>query len=179
MLKIRQSWDRLVFNMGIPILVRRHLYIETAPRVNWQVCRNHGQVYHMIPQIPVDLLPQKQSTTHICAYFMRYTLCYIYSVWAKSGDLELGCFAGFQTYLISPTNYDSFIWLIDTTHASGYLLQEWAIVTPITTCYRIFFCQILTLCGWVALILSSWQGLHWVSFCCPLGNCQCMLTQTK
>ena len=31
MLKIRWSWDRLIFNMGIPILVRRHLYIETAP----------------------------------------------------------------------------------------------------------------------------------------------------
>ena len=32
MLKIRRSWDRLIFNMGIPMLVRRHLYIETAPR---------------------------------------------------------------------------------------------------------------------------------------------------
>ena len=31
MLKIRRSWDHLIFNMGIPILVRRHLYIETAP----------------------------------------------------------------------------------------------------------------------------------------------------
>ena len=32
MLKIRRSWDRLIFNMGIAILVRRHFYIETAPR---------------------------------------------------------------------------------------------------------------------------------------------------
>ena len=31
MLKIRRSWDRLILNMGIPLLVRRHLYIETAP----------------------------------------------------------------------------------------------------------------------------------------------------
>ena len=31
MLKIRRSRDRLIFNMGIPILVRRHLYIETDP----------------------------------------------------------------------------------------------------------------------------------------------------
>ena len=30
MLKIRRSWDRLIFNMEIPILVR-HLYTETAP----------------------------------------------------------------------------------------------------------------------------------------------------
>ena len=29
MLKIRRSRDRLIFNMGISILVRRHLYIET------------------------------------------------------------------------------------------------------------------------------------------------------
>ena len=31
MLKIRRSWHRLIYNIGIPILVRRHLYIETAP----------------------------------------------------------------------------------------------------------------------------------------------------
>ena len=32
MLKIRRSWVRLIFSMGIPILVRRHLYIiETGP----------------------------------------------------------------------------------------------------------------------------------------------------
>ena len=30
-LKIRQSWDCLMFNMGIPILVGQHLYIDTAP----------------------------------------------------------------------------------------------------------------------------------------------------
>ena len=29
--RYRQSRDRLIFNMGIPILVRRHLYIETSP----------------------------------------------------------------------------------------------------------------------------------------------------
>ena len=33
MLKIRRSRDRLIFLMEIPILVRRHLYIETAARV--------------------------------------------------------------------------------------------------------------------------------------------------
>ena len=31
MLKIRRSRDSLIFNMGIPILVRQHLHIETAP----------------------------------------------------------------------------------------------------------------------------------------------------
>ena len=39
MLKIRRSRDRLIFNMGIPIMVRRHLYIEMGPRVVmiWQI----------------------------------------------------------------------------------------------------------------------------------------------
>ena len=31
-LKIRRSGDRLIFSRGIPILVRRHFYIETTPR---------------------------------------------------------------------------------------------------------------------------------------------------
>ena len=31
MLKIRRSWGRRIFNMGIPMLVRRHRYFETAP----------------------------------------------------------------------------------------------------------------------------------------------------
>ena len=34
MLKIRRSHDRLIFNMGIPILVKQYLYIETAQRVS-------------------------------------------------------------------------------------------------------------------------------------------------
>ena len=33
MLKIRRSWDRFIVNIEIPVLVRRHLYTETAPRV--------------------------------------------------------------------------------------------------------------------------------------------------
>ena len=31
MLNIRRSRDRLIFNIGIPMLVRRHLYIEMVP----------------------------------------------------------------------------------------------------------------------------------------------------
>ena len=31
-IKIRRSHDRLIFIMGIPILITRHLYIETGPR---------------------------------------------------------------------------------------------------------------------------------------------------
>ena len=36
-LKIRRSRDRLIFNMGIPILVRGHLYIEMASRLSSEV----------------------------------------------------------------------------------------------------------------------------------------------
>ena len=32
-LKIRRSWDHLIFIMGIPILLRQYLYIETAPHI--------------------------------------------------------------------------------------------------------------------------------------------------
>ena len=40
MLKIRWSWVSLIFNMGIPILVRWHLYIEMLP---WVPDRNVNQ----------------------------------------------------------------------------------------------------------------------------------------
>ena len=35
MLRIRRSRNRLILNMGIPILVRRHLYVEAAPWYIW------------------------------------------------------------------------------------------------------------------------------------------------
>ena len=40
-LKIRRSCDRLIFNMGIPILVRRRFYIECYDRNR---CQGQGQV---------------------------------------------------------------------------------------------------------------------------------------
>ena len=45
MLKIRRSWDRLIFNMGIPIPGKDGLYIETGPRTrqNGLGCR-YGHV---------------------------------------------------------------------------------------------------------------------------------------
>ena len=47
MLKIRQSWDRLIFNMGIPILVRRHFYIdETPPEYHVLYCVTAGPPTH-------------------------------------------------------------------------------------------------------------------------------------
>ena len=56
MLKTRRSQDRLIFNMGIPILVRRHLYIETALLSSMRnasiaciisMLRNHENTFHV------------------------------------------------------------------------------------------------------------------------------------
>ena len=35
LIKIRPSWDRLIFILGISVLVRRHIQIETDP---WMLC---------------------------------------------------------------------------------------------------------------------------------------------
>ena len=56
MLKITRSWDRLIFNMGIPILVRWHLYIEMGYKCStWTPIWIHGifckaEVFLMGPQ---------------------------------------------------------------------------------------------------------------------------------
>ena len=52
MLKIRRSQDRLIFNMGIPIPVRRHIYIETPRRVQ---CHRKSSRH---------ALPKRISMTH-------------------------------------------------------------------------------------------------------------------
>ena len=65
MLKIRRSRDRLIFNMGIPILIRWHLYIETPPHkvthlsVNGNVIFHACMAYYKYHDIPcVIYLPQ-------------------------------------------------------------------------------------------------------------------------
>ena len=57
-LKIRRSWDRIIFNMGIPILVRWHLYIETAPR-SW--CHD---IKHVMLLWPISMLDKKEMDGH-------------------------------------------------------------------------------------------------------------------
>ena len=48
MLKIRWSRDCLIVNMGIPVLVRQHLYIETVPRILFQY-KDHLSRYREFP----------------------------------------------------------------------------------------------------------------------------------
>ena len=63
MLKIRRSWVRLIFNMGIPILVRRHLYIETAPWSSWRLEVPTTRLFVQY----LDQSNVKAPTTRLCA----------------------------------------------------------------------------------------------------------------
>ena len=68
MLKIRRSRDRIVFNMGISILVRRHLYIEMALwshhytrlrlelRVSFFVSQKDHQEWYLLKRISHDIV---------------------------------------------------------------------------------------------------------------------------
>ena len=54
--EIRRSYDRLISTMGFPILVRKHLYIESGPRsCPVYIFHNTSQIYfkftHLIDQL--------------------------------------------------------------------------------------------------------------------------------
>ena len=78
MLKIRRSCDRLIFNMGIPILVRRHLYTETVHKTDvWQECSvSKNDVKLQVPGWN-DMLP-----SYVCwqSYLLRRCLriCWVF-----------------------------------------------------------------------------------------------------
>ena len=62
MLKIRRSWDRLIFKMGIPILVRRYLDIETPG------CRNDiAMTLYVIMESPLYVVAR---STWSCSSFI-------------------------------------------------------------------------------------------------------------
>ena len=64
MLKIRQSWDCLIFIIGIPILVRRHHYIEMAP---W--CFNTRSSVTTVPSSPQNIFSCQRVKWHHWAHF--------------------------------------------------------------------------------------------------------------
>ena len=68
-LKIRPPWDRLIFNMWIPILVRWHLYIETVPI--W------------MPQIPI-VDKSALSLVQVMARSHQATSQYLSQNWTSS-----------------------------------------------------------------------------------------------
>ena len=61
MLKIRQSRDCLIFNMGIPILARRHLYIETVPEGPFQY---KDVIIQYANGMELDLSKTEQNVQH-------------------------------------------------------------------------------------------------------------------
>ena len=67
MLKIRRSWDRLIFNMGIPLSVRRHIYIETA---SWW-SNFHGECHFRRED---NLDPEKVILENIVLGYLQYGL---------------------------------------------------------------------------------------------------------
>ena len=85
MKKMRRSRDRLIFNMGMHILVRRQLYIETTPRLHF---RRGG--------LPSP--PRIKSTIEVtwvvcaadpqlCTYYMRSNSQHIIQTSIKSAKL--------------------------------------------------------------------------------------------
>ena len=79
MLKIRWSRDRLIFNIGIPILVKQYLYIETTPEPYQWHCQQsivHSIIHqNMIYALPLLLcrrilfyLPAKEKNTSSSTY---------------------------------------------------------------------------------------------------------------
>ena len=90
MLKIRRSRDRLIFNMGISILVRRHIYIETDPSsldtisvINANDLMTYGVISHSFDLIILyyvkGYIQQKPyiftSNVHCFCFVMSNYLC--------------------------------------------------------------------------------------------------------
>ena len=63
MLKIRWSGDSLIFNMGIPILVRRHLYIETPSRCQCSVLHIQTLCLTWLNKLCVFFMPRSICPT--------------------------------------------------------------------------------------------------------------------
>ena len=85
MLKIRRSWDRLIFNMRIPILVRCHLYIEMVPRALHQY-KGHLSILHLdspykdkMVMTPYFLYNGNSGTVQIT--FSSLDICSINAFW--------------------------------------------------------------------------------------------------
>ena len=65
--EIRRSHDRLISTMGVPILVRRHLYIESGPRA---LCKPH-------PRSQMKPLPEPKMTTITDAIWHLKTIIWV------------------------------------------------------------------------------------------------------
>ena len=62
-IKMRHSWNRLIFIMEIPILVRRQLYIEPVPRMS---CHKYGSYG---PRLAIDRWSTKIYPEMLCGFW--------------------------------------------------------------------------------------------------------------
>ena len=83
MLKKRRSRDRLIFNMGIAILVIRHLYIKTAPRHPLEShqrrlnsLRMSRIIYHVTTQVSTSLRPSEAYMIYVQHWFKWWLVAY-------------------------------------------------------------------------------------------------------
>ena len=94
-LKIKWSWDRLIYNMGIPILLRRHLYIATTP---WLLVNNESKdAMYMLVYARFSHSVQfcVHNTTRIGLINVIYVrhcsrLCHKYCLWRKTNTTLSG-----------------------------------------------------------------------------------------
>ena len=79
-LEIRRSRDRLIFNIGIPILVRRYLHTETAPVVS---------MFNLWIITGAELLPIQHNKQHsivddaLARYVARPSAATILITWSR------------------------------------------------------------------------------------------------
>ena len=71
MLRIRRSEDRLIFNMGIPVLVRWHFYVETEPSL-----RYHGSNIYFF----CGIYALAQGNAYTFPWSLPLGRCYISSI---------------------------------------------------------------------------------------------------
>ena len=70
MLKIRQSCDRLIFNMGIPILVRQHLYVETGMGISMLKIRQSWD--RLIFNIGIPIMVKQHLYIEMVPWFLVF-----------------------------------------------------------------------------------------------------------
>ena len=89
--QIRRPRDRLIFNVGIPILVRWHLYIETVPwRLDNSKCRRGMTCFTTRPsRLYIFPLATYIGIYHAHAMLMRRVDHNECSYMAKTVDLQL------------------------------------------------------------------------------------------
>ena len=105
MLRIRRPQDHLIFNMGIPIMIR-HLYIETAP---WMLLNHRSSAIALSKNMAeyVQYIPRNMHTVFalLCFVVVIHWLIFPY----PSGLLHWHC--GNLTIATVPAKQPWWIWI--------------------------------------------------------------------